>query len=177
MSRHAFPWLRPCLLAAVLAAGVGVASAHTSVGIGLNFGFPAYGSVVAGLPHGAVSVNIGGGRHWHHGGVWYRGYGPRYRIVAAPLAYGYYQGYPGYPAPLYVAPPPVVVAEAPAVSVGPKKPDPVIYPRNGQDSQQTEYDRQECNRWATTQQAAMADAGVFQRAVEACMDGRGYSMR
>jgi len=27
------------------------------------------------------------------------------------------------------------------------------------------------------QQAAMSNAGVFQRAVEACRDGRGYTMR
>ena len=44
-------------------------------------------------------------------------------------------------------------------------------------TQQTEIDRQECNRWATTQPSAVADAGVFQRAVEACMDGRGYTMK
>ena len=36
---------------------------------------------------------------------------------------------------------------------------------------------QECNRWATTQPSAMADAQVFQRAVAACMDGRGYTVR
>ena len=61
--------------------------------------------------------------------------------------------------------------------VAPPRPDPIIYPRNGQSTAQTEADRQECNRWATTQPSAMNDAGVFNRAVEACMDGRGYSMR
>ncbi|MFA6262652.1 MAG: hypothetical protein WC760_14400, partial [Bacteroidia bacterium] len=63
------------------------------------------------------------------------------------------------------------------VSVPSTKPDPEIYPRNGQSAQQTEGDRQECNRWAVTQPSAVADASVFQRAVEACMDGRGYTMR
>ena len=53
----------------------------------------------------------------------------------------------------------------------------MITPRNGQDGQQTEYDRQQCNRWAVTQPAALADAGVFQRTVAACMDGRGYTLR
>ena len=33
----------------------------------------------------------------------------------------------------------------------------------------------ECKRLGHHQQAAMADATVFQRAVEACMDGRGYT--
>ena len=57
------------------------------------------------------------------------------------------------------------------------RPAPVIYPRNGQTNAELEVDSRECNRWATTQQAAMADARVFQRAVEACMDGRGYTLR
>ena len=56
-------------------------------------------------------------------------------------------------------------------------PEPVIYPRNGQSPEQTEADRQECNRWATTQPAALSDAQVFQRAVAACMDARGYTVR
>ena len=74
------------------------------------------------------------------------------------------------PAPVYVAPP------AP-VYVAPSRSAPVIYPRNGQSAAQLEADQRDCNRWATTQQAAMADASVFNRAVEACMDGRGYTLR
>lgn len=46
-----------------------------------------------------------------------------------------------------------------------------------QSAAQTETDRQECSRWATTQPRAMADASVFQHAVAACMDGRGYTTR
>lgn len=56
-------------------------------------------------------------------------------------------------------------------------PEPIIYPRNGQSAAQTETDRQECNRWATTQPSALSDAQVFQRATAACMDGRGYTVR
>lgn len=81
------------------------------------------------------------------------------------------------PATVYYNVPPVV---APVVSVPPAtsgQPDPVFYPRNGQSTAQTEADRQACNRWATTQPSAMADATVFQRATLACMDGRGYSSR
>lgn len=81
---------------------------------------------------------------------------------------------PPPPQPVYVQPAqPVYVQPAPA----PSRAVPIIYPRNGQSSAQLEFDSRECNRWATTQQAAMSDAGVFQRAVEACMDGRGYTMR
>lgn len=55
--------------------------------------------------------------------------------------------------------------------------DPIIYPRNGQSPEQTEADRQDCNRWATSLPSALSDAQVFQRAVAACMDARGYSVR
>ena len=78
------------------------------------------------------------------------------------------------PAPVYTAPTPVYVnPPAPA----PRSADPIFYPRNGQSAEQTEADRQDCNRWATTQPNAMNDASIFQRATFACMDGRGYTVR
>jgi hypothetical protein len=96
-------------------------------------------------------------------------------------AYGGLYGGPwvGYPAPVVVAPPPVGYAEPPAPPALAAKalPDPIFYPRQGQGAAQLEADRQECNRWATTQPSAMADASVFHRATLACMDGRGYSSR
>lgn len=76
-----------------------------------------------------------------------------------------------YMPPAAPLPPPAPVYAAPA------RPAPVIYPRNGQHQVQLEQDSRDCNRWATTQPAAMADASVFHRAVEACMDGRGYTLR
>jgi hypothetical protein len=78
------------------------------------------------------------------------------------------------PEVVYTPPP---ASLPPATVYAPSRPAPVIYPRQGQSFEQQEYDSRECNRWATTQSAAMADAGVFQRAVEACMDGRGYTLR
>jgi hypothetical protein len=78
------------------------------------------------------------------------------------------------PEVVYVPPP----APLPApVYAAPARPAPVIYPRHGQGNVQLEQDSRDCNRWATTQPAAMADATVFHRAVEACMDGRGYTLR
>lgn len=56
-------------------------------------------------------------------------------------------------------------------------PDPMIYPRTGQSAWQTEADRQDCNRWATTQPDAMADATAFQQLARDCMDQRGYTTR
>ena len=127
------------------------------------FGAPAYGTVATALPVGAISVEIGGGRYWRHGGIWYRPWGPRWVVVAPPVM-------------VPVMPAQTVVETAPLPAT-PNRPDPVIYPRSGQSAAQTEYDRQECNRWATTQPAALADAAIFHRAVEACMDGRGYTMK
>jgi hypothetical protein len=154
-------------VAVLLACSAGWASARTSVAVDLNFGFPLYGASYGALPVGAVGVGVyGGSRYWYHGGLWYRPWGPRWVVVAPPV---------GVAVPVYY--PATVVDAPPPVSVAPTRPDPIIYPRHGQDAQRTELDRQQCNRWATTQPAAVADASTFQRAVEACMDGRGYTMK
>ena len=153
-------------------------------------------------PHGGGGWHGGGGYHggyhggwhggYHGGGHWsYRsGYGwgwwdPLWPVgvglgVALATAPAYYYDSPDYvvvnPAPVYVNPPaPVYVNPAPAPA--PRAADPIFYPRNGQSAAQTEADRQDCNRWATTQPSAMNDASVFQRATLACMDGRGYTAR
>jgi hypothetical protein len=140
----------------------------------------------------AVAVHGGG---WHGGGYhggYYRGgygwWGPGVVLggVALGLGIAALGSYDYYPAPTYVtvAPPPVVVTQTPTVvapaAVAPAAPgmtEPVIYPRNGQSAAQTEADRQDCQRWATTQPRALADSSVFQRGVFACMDARGYTLR
>jgi len=155
-------------------------------------------------PHGGGGWHGGGGYHggyhggwhggyggWHSGARWsYRsGWGWGWWDPLFPLAVGvgvglaaapaYYYDSPDYvvvnPAPVYVNPP--VTYVNPPAAPAPRTADPIFYPRNGQSEQQTEADRQDCNRWATTQPSAMADASVFYRAVEACMDGRGYTMK
>lgn len=134
----------------------------------------------------------GGGGGWHGGGhVIYRGGGwgwdPFWGVglglglgLAATAPYYYDPGVVYVSPPVYYPPPPVYVtpqaapaAPAPAAAA----PDPIFYPRNGQGAAQVEADRQECNRWATTQPRAMSDASIFQRATLACMDGRGYTAR
>jgi hypothetical protein len=133
----------------------------------------------------------GGHRH-HHGhwgaGVFLGGVGLGIGIGAARHYYGapWYPGYayPGYAYPGYVVvePPPVAYHYEPP-PLPPREPaarrlpDPIFYPREGQTAAQTEGDRQACNRWATTQPNAMADASVFHRATLACMEGRGYTVR
>lgn len=126
------------------------------------------------------------GHHHHHHHNHHRGSGLGLAIglaVAVPLIAMAHRAERA-PEVVYVPPPaplpppqPVYVQPQPVYTPPPSRAVPIIYPRNGQSSAQLEGDSRDCNRWATTQQAAMSDAGVFQRAVEACMDGRGYTMR
>jgi hypothetical protein len=136
----------------------------------------------------------GGGYHggYWHGGYWRGGYWwPGYWGAAVGLGIGlglggYYVGnawYPDYPAYAVDAPPvvydvtPRAGTPVPAAPAAATAPDPVIYPRKGQSAAQQESDHRACNRWAASQQNAMNDGNVFQRAVQACMDGRGYTLR
>jgi hypothetical protein len=59
------------------------------------------------------------------------------------------------------------------------------YPKNGQTDDQQATDRYQCHQWAVSQSgydptrnaAATAGQGEYRRAVSACMEGRGYSVR
>jgi hypothetical protein len=154
------PALRFCLIALAAVSATAITTATAQAGVSVTVGGPAF------------SVGYRSGYHGHHGyyrGGWGWGWSP---VLLSPWVY--------YPQVVTVVQPAPVVVETPApvaVVAAPSRPDPVIYPRNGQSAQQTEADRQECNRWATTQPAALADSSVFMRAVDACMDGRGYTMK
>ena len=159
--------------------------------------YPAPGQMAPRVPRGAVVIGAGPGRYWFEGGVWYRPQGSGFRVVLPPaglvipllppayvtltlggLPYYYANGvyYRPVPQGYAVAAPPSDASAAQVMAPAPKA-EPIIYPRNGQPPERLESDRRDCNRWATTQPHAQADASVFNRAVEACMDGRGYSMR
>ena len=123
----------------------------------------------------------GGGHAWHGSRVGWAP-GPFWGGVGLGFGVGALYTYPWYPGYVVVDGPPTVIVEPSAAAASPPeatsaRPAPVIYPRNGQSAEQTEVDRQACDRWATTQQSALADSSVFQRAVAACMDGRGYTLR
>ena len=125
--------------------------------------------------HGRVVVGSGGYGHWHgHGHRHWGGVGLGIAI-GAPLFYPY--GYAPYDGAVLVAPAPLVYAEPVPAAPPMARPAPVLTPRHGQSAAQMEADRRECDRWAVTQPAAMADAEVFHRATLACMDGRGYAVR
>lgn len=64
-----------------------------------------------------------------------------------------------------------------------------VYPRVGQSAQQTANDRYQCHRWAVGQtgfdptnpannsHASTATPSNYRRAVTACLEARGYSVR
>ena len=164
--------------------------------------YPPHGNAVPALPGGSISIGYRGSNYFFHGGVWFRPLGGRFIvsvppvgivvpllppayvtlwIAGAPYYYAngvYYAAAPGQGYAVVAPPPGADAAQPVPAAPAPKAlPEPILYPRNAQSPAQTEADRQECNRWATSQPTAMTDAQVFQRAVAACMDGRGYTVR
>ena len=185
--------MKPLVRSLVVAAAVAAAAALDPDAASARSGGPGGGW------HSGGGTWHGGSGHWH-GGYWgHRGYWPGAFWGGVGLGIGigaisYYGVYgPGYYyapgwAPYYSYDAPVVVAPtyvepAPAARAGQpvpqtsRAPEPIFYPKNGQSAEATESDRRECNRWATTQRGAMADASIFQRATYACMEGRGYTVK
>jgi hypothetical protein len=145
------------LAALMLAIAAGSAQAHGRHGGHRHH----HGHWGPGVFWGAVGLGVGIGvaRHYYYqqAAPWHPGY-----VVVEPPPVAYY----------YDSPPPL-----PREPASRRVADPIFYPREGQSAAQTEADRQACNRWATTQPNAMADASVFHRATLACMEGRGYTVR
>ncbi|HVW67447.1 MAG TPA: hypothetical protein VHB68_00665, partial [Steroidobacteraceae bacterium] len=60
-----------------------------------------------------------------------------------------------------------------------------VYPRNGQSDEQTANDRFECHKWAVSQTGfdptrstnTQGSVGDYRRAIGACLDARGYSVK
>ncbi len=149
------------------------------------------GAQAQGHSHGGGHGGAYGGHSGPHGGYYGRG-GPRYGyyghggsgILWGGLGLGLGLGLAGYyGSPWYVTDPGYVVVDPPVVYGSPQpvpllgSQQPVIYPRNGQSPAQTDADSNACSQWAGAQRNATVDASVFQRAIAACMDGRGYTVR
>jgi hypothetical protein len=116
--------------------------------------FHQHGHGSGGLSYGGIGIGIG------------IGLGPGW-----PYDGGWAPGYVGVPGPA------IVDEEVRPAPAPPLAPEPIVDPRAGQSPAQLEADRRACNRWATTQPSALADASVFQRTTLACLEARGYTVR
>lgn len=136
---------------------------------------PPYGIVVPILPIDFVTLQIGGRPYFYANGTYYvSSPGVGYTVVEPPANAEQAQGIPPpVPTPVPVQP----TAPTPLGVVPDAAASPITYPRNGQSAAQNAKDIQECNQWANTQPGVAGNAGVFQRAFAACMDGRGYTVR
>jgi hypothetical protein len=139
----------------------------------------------------------GGGGHWGWWAPWAVIGGAA--VLAPYYAPYYYSPYydPYYYSPYY-APPPVVIREQspvyvqPAPSVPPSSTERLfVYPRKGQSEKLQAKDRYECHSWAVSQThydptqptSGMPETQLnqmradYKRAMGACLDGRGYTMK
>ena len=158
------------------------------------------------LPAGHLRLSVGGSPFFYHGGVFYRPQGSAYIVVTAPIgarvgslptgfvsfsigARRYYHLNATY----YFYEPEtqeyVVVAEpggaAGALAAAEPSGQLFVYPNEGQSEEQTRRDRYECYVWASEQSgfdpAQPDQPSEFQfdydRALSACLAGRGYTLR
>ena len=144
---------------------------------------PPFGVVVPVLPAFATLVMIGGAQYYYANEAYYRSLPDQsgYEVVAPPDGEASATGAPGAP------PGQAPYGDGPA----PPSDNLFIYPKNGQSADQQARDRYECHRWAAEQtafdptrpdggvlpQASMARRADYQRAQQACLEARAYTVR
>ena len=144
----------------------------------LDWDFPWF---FATLPVGSVTYWWGGVPYYYWQGVYYvwsPDYGEYVVTDPPPVAGGVAEG---------AAPPPS--AAQPGDTGGRGAMSLFVYPKNGQSQQQTDNDRYQCHEWAVGQtgydptntandrQASTATPQNYKRAVTACLEARGYSVK
>ena len=168
-----------------------------------NRHYPARGAYVAAVPKGHRVFVHRHVRYHFHGGIWYRPYGSRFVIVAPPIglvvpflppyyatirvgSVPYYYANEVYYTPVrggYMIVDPPHEDSAQADSPADKM---FVYPRRGQTEQQQSKDEYECHRWAAGQTGydptrpnpgEISKRADYQRAMGACLDGRGYTVK
>jgi hypothetical protein len=137
---------------------------------------------------GARGGHWDGGDHWGGGGGWWPWW--PWAVIGGAALWPYYSPY--YEPPVVIQEqPPVYVQPAPLVARSTTEKI-FVYPRQGQSEELQAKDRYECHSWAMgqtgydpTQPSAGDMPGAqrnqmradYQRAMGACLDGRGYTMR
>ena len=162
------------------------------------------GHKVQSVPKSSVVINIGRSKYHYHNGIYYRAHGKSYVVVAAPLGarvrtlpagfisfgiginryfyvnstyYLWHEDSQEY----VVVEKPAGADEALAETSGN---DIFVYPASGQTQEQMERDRYECHRWAadesgfdpTKANQSPALKSDYDRAISACLVGRGYTV-
>jgi hypothetical protein len=143
---------------------------YRSSGLGFIVVTPPFGIVVPVLPPYYTTVWIGGIPYYYANGVYY---------VWQPVQQGY-----------VITQPPAASSDAvPQPQQGPDQF--YVYPKKGQSADQQAKDRYECHRWAVDQSGFdpsqpagnLSDTQLitkredYRRAIEACLDARGYSVK
>ncbi len=139
---------------------------------------PPFGVFVPLLPPFYTTIWVGGVPYYYADDVYYVYRGPvvGYEVVVPP---------PGVEAE--AAPPP----PGPELAPAPESHDLIIYPKNGQSPDQQARDQYECHTWASSQTGfdpTAPNGGVppdetagkhadYNRAMGACLEGRGYVVR
>lgn len=148
-----------------------------------------------------------GNYFYGHGGYWHGGfYGPRfgfgwylpvlpafyatYWFGGIPYYYAndaYYTWSPDYNGYVATDPPADAVPADSGAAAPPSGGQSYNYPKNGQTDEQQATDRYQCHQWAVSQSgydptrnaagSAAGQQGDYHRALTACMEGRGYSVR
>ncbi len=172
---------------------------------GHNHYYPPYGYSVSFLSPGYLSFAYGSGRFFFSSGIWYRPSGSSYVVIAPPIGIGipvlppyatpvvidgtsYYYANGAYYAPAagtsgYVVVNPPASRSNVEVTPEPARPpasEVFAYPREQQGHEQIERDRSECEDWAADEVNKMNGHtvdGDYQRALSACLEGRGYTVR
>lgn len=174
--------------------------------------YPALGSSVRFLPEGYHPYYFGGGRYYFSAGIWYAPGPVGFVVVRPPLGLvvsvlpPYYTtvwigGVPYYyandvyytwnPAQNgYVVANPTGDADQPSPPPASQE-DLIIYPKNGQTTEQQAADRYECHSWAKSQTgfdptqpgggvapgSGMHSRDGYNRAMSACLTARGYEVK
>lgn len=162
---------------------------------------------VSHLPAGYIALTVAGLSYFYYDGLFYQPDGPRYVVVNPPLGavvyrlpYGYhtywfgprvyyfaggtyYQWAPNQNGYVVVPQPAQPVSATDLVSTDRNI---YVYPLHGQSDAQTSRDRYECYLWAVNQTgydpSESGSSGAqgfpdYKRALSACLEGRGYTVK
>jgi hypothetical protein len=141
---------------------------------------PPVGVYVPVLPPYYSTVYVRGVPYYYANDVYYAPSGQGYVVVNPPPPNAVVES----PPPSAV--PPTAVPPATAPSTTASADTVFVYPRQGQSAEQQAADRYACHQWAVSQVGADPTTGAalppqkradYQRALSACLDGRGYTVR